>query len=183
MSNNKGFSGLNNLGMDIDDIVDQLDQTTSSKNDTEDVEESKYSASANNNKSNNSIHKSDNGSYNWIMWLLVVGIITWIIIISNSSQSNQQDYNSNNESVAISEDYYESKPDLYISILNKNQLLYCQAETIRLSAIQNKIDLQSEYDVEKYNSLSDDYNERCANKEYHLNDMNYVERNIDNKKE
>lgn len=87
-----------------------------------------------------------------------------------------------NSSKTTSDDYYESKPDVYLSILNKNQVLYCEAEKIRLNAVENKIDLYSTYEVDKYNSLSNDYNSRCANKQYYKSDMYDVNKNIEGRR-
>ncbi len=208
MSNKKGFSGLDDLGTDIDDIISENhkniknnteqktefkgDKTTSNDNEIEDIEKSKSASSNKSNISNVANSDSKNGSSSWIWWLLAFGVFGWIITQSNttSSSSNKTSYSSpsqqnyslntqsDNYSKTSSDDYYESKPDAFVSILNKNQLLYCKAEKIRLDAVQNKIDLYSKYEVDKYNSLLNDYNSRCPNKQYYKDDKYYVYRNI-----
>jgi hypothetical protein len=206
MSSKKGFSGLDDLSSDIDDILNENhkdinnnieqkteskdDETNFSNNETVDTEKTTSNTSTITN------NDSNNGSSSWIWWVIAVGVIGWIIIQSNNttsssgktsySSSSQQNYSSstqlNNYAKTTSDDYYENKPDAYLSTLNKNQLLYCEAEKIRLDAVQNKIDLYSTYEVDKYNNLSNDYNSRCADKQYHKNDMYYVDRNIDKRR-
>ncbi|WP_323586132.1 PEGA domain-containing protein, partial [Aliarcobacter butzleri] len=243
MSDKKGFSGLDSLSTDIDDIIRENDKKIE-----ENTEENKDNISNSNNDITDNIEKSNtsnttndntnNGSSSWIWWIIAIGIFVWILIQSNSHSpsttyssntnyestksassntryesakstqecynksmypskyysdgsvlcssssleslpsASQQNYNTNTSS----DDYYESKPDAYLSILNKNQVLYCEAEKIRLAAVQNKIDLYSTYEVDIYNSLTNDYNSRCANKQYYKNDMYYVDRNIEKKR-
>ena len=211
MSNKKGFSGLDDLSTDIDDIISENHKefknnseqkteykehkTTSNDNETENIEKSKSTSSTTSNTSNIESNDSNKGSSSWIWWLIAVGVIGWIIIQSNSTSSSsnktsysssQQNYSSsaksNNYSKSTTDDYYESKPDAYLTTLNKNQLLYCEAEKIRLDAAQNKIDLYSTYEVDKFNALTNDYNSRCANKQYYKNDMYYVDINIEKKR-
>ncbi|MCT7633404.1 hypothetical protein, partial [Aliarcobacter butzleri] len=212
MSSKKGFSGLDDLSSDIDDILNENhkdinntieekteskdDKTNFSNNETVDSEKTSSTTPNTNKASTVTNNDSNNGSSSWIWWVIAVGVIGWIILQSNIttsssgktsySSASQQNYSSstqsNNYSKTTSDDYYESKPDAYLSILNKNQLLYCEAEKIRLDAVQNEINLYSSYEIDKYNSLSNDYNSRCANKQYYKNDMYYVDRNIKNKK-
>ena len=205
MSSKKGFAGLDDLSSDIDDILNEnhkdidnnIEQKTESKDDetnftnNETVDTEKTTS----NTSTITNNDSNNGLLSWILWV-AVGVIWWIIIQSNNttsssgktsySSSSQQNYSSstqlNNYAKTISDDYYENKPDAFLSILNKNQLLYCEAEKIRLDAVQNKIDLYSTYEVNKYNNLSNDYNSRCVDKQYHKDDMYYVNRNIDKRR-
>jgi len=207
MSNKKGFSGLDDLSTDINDIISENHKefknnseqkteykehkTTSNDNETEDIEKPKSTSSTTSNTSNIESNDSNKGSSSWIWWLIAVGVIGWIIVQSNSTSSSsnktsysssQQSAKSNNYSKSTTDDYYESKPDAYLTTLNKNQLLYCEAEKIRLDVVQNKIDLYSTYEVDKYNNLSNDYNSRCTNKQYYKNDMYYVDRNIDKRR-
>ncbi|MCT7433795.1 PEGA domain-containing protein, partial [Aliarcobacter cryaerophilus] len=212
MSSKKGFSGLDDLSSDIDDILNENhkdinntieekteskdDKTNFSNNETVDSEKTSSTTPNTNNASTVTNNDSNNGSSFWIWCVIVVGAFGWIILQSNNttsssgktsySSASQQNYSSstqsNNYSKTTSDDYYESKPDAYLSTLNKNQLLYCEAEKIRLDAVQNKIDLYSTYEVDKYNNLSNDYNSRCANKQYYKNDMYYVDRNINKRR-
>jgi hypothetical protein len=205
MGEKKGFSGLDDLSTDIDDIIKEHD-----REDKKNIEQKKEcvdntSASQDNNTedsittsiSNTSKVANDDSkksSLGLFRWLIAIGVLIFIIIISNnnssssdkSSASNTKNYSSNTQTSAYSkpstDDYYESKPDSYLTTLNKNQLLYCEAEKIRLDFVQNKIDLYSTLEVDKYNNLSNDYNSRCANKQYYKNDMNYVDRNIEKKR-
>ena len=237
MSDKKGFSGLDSLSTDIDDIIrkndKKIEENTEEKKDN--ISKSNTDTANTSNTSNVTNDNSNNGSSSWIWWIIAIGIFVWILIQSSSNSSSsskstysstttsttnnkyesaksdqecyakgmypskrysdgsvlcssssleslpsssQQNYNTNTSS----DDYYESKPDAYLSILNKNQVLYCEAEKIRLDAVQNKIDLYSTYEVDKFNALTNDYNSRCANKQYYKNDMYYVDRNIEKKR-
>ena len=205
MGEKKGFSGLDDLSTDIDDIIKEHDRedkknieqkkeyvdNTSDSQDNN-IEDSITTSNSNTSKvANDDSKKSSSGLFRW---LIAIGVLIFIIVISNnnssssdkSSASNTENYSSNTQTSTYSkpstDDYYESKPDSYLSTLNKNQLLYCEAEKIRLDFVQNKIDLYSTYEVDKYNNLSNDYNSRCANKQYYKNDMYYVERNIEKKR-
>jgi hypothetical protein len=204
MKDNKGFDGLNDLGSDIEDI---LKKGTHKKEDKSSAEYSNQNQTNqpypnNTNETESEIDKlekkiktnqSQNPSYTWLWWLVGLGILVFIVSQSgdNSSSNNSSSYQSSPSSTSSKtyseppksvDDYFESKPESYTSILNKNQLLYCEAEKIRLDAVQYKIDKYSSYEVDKYNQLSNDYNSRCANKQYYKNDMYYVERNIKDKK-
>ena len=205
MSDKKGFSGLDSLSSDIDDILNQKKETNKEDNDNlknESVDNSTDSKNTSENldvidKTNKTTNNSEGSSSKWIWWVIGIGFFIWILNTSNSNNSSsskssissntQQSYTQNSPSstytkTTTEDDYYESKPDSYLSILNKNQLLYCEAEKIRLDAVQNKIDLYSTYEVDKFNALTNDYNSRCANKQYYKNDMYYVERNIEKRK-
>ena len=69
--------------------------------------------------------------------------------------------------------YSEKKPLVGTKVLNKNELLYCEAEIIRLDIVENKIDKYSQSEINKYNNLSDDYNLRCKT-QYYIKDMKSV---------
>ena len=82
-----------------------------------------------------------------------------------------------------SEAYHESKPSSYTSSsLTRNELRYCMAENIRLDTIKNKINNYSNYEIDKYNRLSDEYNKLCQNTKYYINDQKYVQKQIDARK-
>ncbi len=205
MGEKKGFSGLDDLSTDIDDIIKEHDredkknieqkkECVDNTSDSQDnnTEDSITTSTSNTSKvANDDSKKSSSGLFRW---LIAIGVLIFIIIISNNNSSssdkslasNTKNYSSNTQTSAYSkpstDDYYESKPDSYLTTLNKNQLLYCEAEKIRLDFVQNKIDLYSTLEVDKYNNLSNDYNSRCANKQYYKNDMNYVDRNIEKKR-
>jgi hypothetical protein len=101
--------------------------------------------------------------------------------ISKTSYSESSNYSSNYVSKK-KDDYMESKPPISTYTLSKNQLLYCEAEMIRLDIVENKIDKYSQKEVDKFNSLTDDYNARCSQKKYYKNDMYKVNKLIKNRK-
>ncbi len=66
----------------------------------------------------------------------------------------------------------EEKPSIYTTLLNPNQICYCLAEKIRLDAAQGAINRYSQSDINRYNSMSQEYNSLCSNKKYYQNDWN-----------
>jgi len=190
MNDKKGFSGLNNLGTEIDDIIEEHNHNNTLKDENKNsASESKKNKRHTNTGATNSTdtnvsdinENEDKGSLAWLWWSISVGIVIWLIIQTNSGGSSSSAKSLYTKPVKI-DDYYESKPEIYADTLDKNQLLYCEAEKIRLDTVENKIDKYSSYEVDKYNRLSNDYNSRCANKQYYKNNMYYVKRNIEKKK-
>jgi len=197
MSDKKGFSGLNELGADIDDIIKNHNSDKAPKEKEEEAFQPKKTDKGTEQKRKNtntsSAKKSTStapdtdgseGPANWSWWLLgIIGIIIWIVIQNNNSSfSNQTTYSSSSQAPTATDSSYESKPETYTDVLNKNQLLYCEAEQIRLDAVKGKINTYSSYEINKYNNLSNDYNSRCADKQYYKNDMPFVQRSIRSKK-
>ncbi|MDR2790334.1 MAG: hypothetical protein LBB59_05110 [Campylobacteraceae bacterium] len=74
------------------------------------------------------------------------------------------------------DDYYESKPNKYTQTLNRNELLYCMAEAIRIDAVRYKIDSYSKSEVDRYNLFINNYNDICYSKQYYEKDENYVQK-------
>ncbi|GIT99707.1 hypothetical protein TSL6_02140 [Sulfurovum sp. TSL6] len=125
-------------------------------------------------------------SYGWILWVIAVVFIFALVYnnkntTKNSSYSKSNNYSSNYTS-RKQDNYVESKPSVSEYTLSKNELLYCEAEMIRLDVVKDKIDKYSQYEIDKYNGLSDDYNVRCANKKYYQNDMYSINKLIKNRK-
>lgn len=73
---------------------------------------------------------------------------------------------------------YERPPvgrDLALSV---SQIRYCKREKIRLEAIDAVINAKSNYEIDRFNALVEDYNSRCANYRYRRGDLERVEREI-----
>ena len=82
-----------------------------------------------------------------------------------------------------SEKYYESKPLSYSSnSLTRNEMRYCMAEKIRLDVIKAKVNSSSNYEIDKYNKLSNEYNSLCQSRKYYINDHKYVEKQVNARK-
>ena len=209
MSNKKGFSGLEDLGANIDNII-RNDDTHNTRNKESFKEQNQASDNSKevdeidqlktrNGTTSNPINNNNKNSNGWILWLAVIIALMLILIQTNNNsdsssyQTTKTSYQESNGSNSYEpenaptsksdiSDYFENKPEPYIDVLNKNQLLYCEAEKIRLDIVQDKIDLYSSSEVDKFNTLTHDYNDRCANKQYYEKDRAYVDRNILNKK-
>ena len=133
-------------------------------------------------------HNKKTFNSSWIWWIALAGIVIGLIVqsnigskssknISNTSYSKSSDYSSDYTSPK-KDNYYEKKPSSSTYTLDKNEVLYCEAEMIRLDIVKNKIDKYSQYEIDKYNTLSDDHNARCVNKKYYKNDMYTVNKLI-----
>lgn len=202
MKDNKGFDGLNDLGSDIDDLFkedkkqthDEEVKNSSTKSETRTEPKTSETETNNETSTSSTVYQDKKTTPNKTSsaWLWFVGLVIVAIIIGNvsnkaSSSSTSKSYDnsySNNSysNTKRSDDYLEKKPEAYTSVLDKHELLYCEAEKVRLDAVQYKINKYSSYEIDKYNNLSDDYNSRCSNKQYYKTDMYYVERNIKAKK-
>ena len=142
MSGKKGFSGLDNLSSDIDEIIKEHDkkqqENTEEKKDnfsnsdtneiTDNVKKTNTNSANSGNTSKVTSENSNKGSLSWIWWPIAIGVFFWILIQSSSNSSSgrkssmndtaektySQNIQSNNYSKTTSEDYYESKPDAYL---------------------------------------------------------------------
>jgi len=65
----------------------------------------------------------------------------------------------------------ESKPDIGRgNILSEGEIRYCISEGIRLEAARAAIDKTNNHQIERFNTLIDDFNGRCSNYKYRQSD-------------
>ena len=87
MSDKKGFSGLDSLSSDIDDILNQKKETNKVDNDNlenESVDNSTDSKNTSENldvidKTNKTTNNSEGSSSKWIWWVIGIGFFIWIL--------------------------------------------------------------------------------------------------------
>jgi len=150
---------------------------------SKDAAEPKKNSSSNISQLEQKHNKKSSNNSSWIWWIILAGIVILLIVQSNSGNkslkntSSTSAYSKSNDHSSYAspkKDYYEKKPSPSTYTLDKNEVLYCEAEMIRLDIVKDKIDKYSQYEIDKYNNLSNDYNLRCANKKYYKDDMYIV---------
>jgi uncharacterized protein YeeX (DUF496 family) len=65
------------------------------------------------------------------------------------------------------------------NVLEVEQIQYCLAQDIRLSAAQSKRNNSSQSQTEIFNKMVKDYNSRCVNYRYRENDMNIAKQEVE----
>lgn len=124
---------------------------------------------------------------NWVWW--VAGIFFIIAIAIGSGEKDADDFSTPPVTQQTVSDSYSSStsPEVLsepqpasVEVLNQeemppvgtglvlshNQIRYCLAEDMRLSTIQKSINSYSQYEVDTFNSVVQDYNSRCSNYRY-----------------
>jgi len=209
MSHPKGFAGLKELNKELNEVINSESKIEKTNNITN---EGMNSASKRINLADEGTSSEREFGKIIGIFIIFIIIGLFIIIYNNiqnnyNIQNSGNDYSNKNASSSLTEEtktvaknedfqtnqkYKEKnikneldnaiKPPLYTSVLDKNELLYCIAESIRINTMKENVDKYSLYEVDLYNSYVKDYNERCNNKQYYIKDMDYVNTVIEKNK-
>jgi len=80
------------------------------------------------------------------------------------------------------EPFYKKPLSGYGAELSLPEIRYCVAEKIKLQAIEVKIDNTSDEQINKYNSMIKDLNNKCGQYQYHENDLSTATNDVESHK-
>lgn len=197
----KGFSSLD--GLMSDDDLDSLlkdvpDQATLSQ--TDDVEEDTKSLEGGleNDKPGPKIYQQQGSFFTDKSkgYLRFGGVLVFLVFIGMYSVSDEKtatkssqpsSYSSYSKSSkrgqspsVLSGVYTESKPPVGRDLkFNGAQIRYCIAQNIRAETIEGYVDKYSAHEVQKFNELITDYNNRCGAYRYREGAQRTAQRQVD----
>tara|TARA_R110000751_G_scaffold263960_3_gene363145 strand:+ start:1195 stop:3135 length:1941 start_codon:yes stop_codon:yes gene_type:complete len=94
---------------------------------------------------------------------------------TNSTYLSSPSSNTTNNSTSSSNSYEENKPPAGRDrVLTRNQIRYCIFQGKRLDYMKQLT--QSQYEINRFNSLIDDYNSRCSSFRYRQGTLSAIER-------
>jgi len=196
----KGFSGLSSLVSDIDHITkkkpvvnNKPNSGTSktnnpNKNTTQSTRPVETKHQPSQNTQNTYPNNPDNSSsYSWI-WIVLVVIVGIVIANSDNKTSSKTRYTDTyskdtntykKPSTTTPKRPTETKPSIGRNqVLNTSKIIYCLAEKIRLDGAESVINDYSQSDVNRFNSMVNDYNSRCGEFRYRSGVLGRAERDI-----
>lgn len=199
-----GFAGLASMVSDVDDIVAQEigNSEKISKPQaavaTSAVTPSLASASTSSPQpqhgNSSESEKPNNKGRNWIIGLAVIAGVYWFANrpddsapfstsdISSSTYSATTDtwstINSSSPSESETSPVEQTPPIGTNLVLNRAQIQYCLAESIRLEAARGVLNPQNNFDTKLFNKYVEDYNRRCSSYRYHQNDYDIAKREV-----
>ena len=137
--------------------------------------------------------KQPSGGKNWLLWGGIIIFLIWVFGNSgksnnNSSYSPAQSYSPPTSSapgqaseptpIAVFSD--GEKPPIGSGLsFNREQIRYCLTENHRVSAIESIIDNTRSNEVDAYNAMVDDYNNRCSHFRYRRGILEGVKTEVD----
>ena len=74
---------------------------------------------------------------------------------------------------------YERPPVGQNLVLSVEQIRYCSKEKIRLDAIDSVVNARSQSEIDRFNTLVDDYNSRCGKFRYRGSDLDRAKREVE----
>lgn len=114
------------------------------------------------------------GGKGWI-WGIVGIVVVFGLIAANSGSSKPAQSGSSNYSAPANTPVYEPPAASNVEqmppvgsgmTLSNNQIRYCVAEDIRVTAMKDLINSYSSYEVDQFNAAVADYNSRCSSYRY-----------------
>lgn len=192
-TNKKGFGGLSDLKTDIDSILTETEvkSTQSSTSTPKEHTDATAQASSNERKVYQNPQQDNSGGTNPLWWWFIGGAILFVIIAANSNESSTvesapvatEEIAPAEEAMPVdaaavdaaapAEEEYSSQEQFYAqpsighdNILSISEIRYCLANNIKITAIQEKIDETSNYQIDKINEMVEDHNARCGSYRY-----------------
>lgn len=129
-----------------------------------------------------------------VRWLIAIGLLVGIawIVSALSGQSSSKTPSQGSESVTqawqsapaeppvVNEGLATEKPPIgQDHVLWGPQIRYCLAEEIRLAAAESLVNSDSQYDVDRFNGMVDDYNSRCGSFRYRTGVLESARREVE----
>jgi hypothetical protein len=177
----KGFAGITELFSDID--MDALAKKASEK--------AKEVRSTPDDASSKKPHQAKKVfSYNippafW--WAAIILFVVWVASQSdNTPKHRSSSYVNSSSQTQFDAGKYtfdETVPSMGSNnTLTYSQIRYCLSEKIRAAVIKENINQYSDSEVDKFNALVEDYNSRCGSFRYPDGAVEYVQKQIDEKR-
>lgn len=112
---------------------------------------------------------------------LVVGAIIW-------AAANQGDDNQSRRAAAPADSYASTAPAALTEVrppvgtdvvLSSDQLFYCFSESVRLDGAKGAVDQTDNNEIDRFNAMVDDYNNRCGSFRYEKGTLDAVRAQVD----
>jgi hypothetical protein len=202
-SSTTGFGGLSNLASDVDDLIASATKRAAAAR-------RRAAAGANASSGSSSKQSDERGQQTFTAspstgssgrWLLGAGavlVVLWLIAVASNNSGpspvtpvssppssvpgigipmDQQSPVSRSPSKGGIEELPPIGPD---RVLDAAQIRYCLSEDIRLEAARNVANADA--DVDRFNSMINDFNSRCANYRYRRQVFESVQREVQSKR-
>ncbi|SDR55275.1 hypothetical protein SAMN05443245_7645 [Paraburkholderia fungorum] len=197
----KGFGGLNELVSDVDTTLSPARQRVASGRSEADSD-AKFPASQPTPPAPQSIpqrpytatKQSGGGSSGgkWVIAIVaVVGVSALIGILDKTApppaptysppaQTETPSYSPSSESQQMPSRPAESMPPIgQALVFSTEQIRYCMAENIRMDGAKSALNNYSDDDVDRFNAMVGDYNNRCGNFRYRNSALESARRDIE----
>ncbi len=193
----KGFAGLDSLISDVADDVKAATTQPSTKSTTS-APPTRIEPSASTPSAAGSIAPPRSG--NGTVLIVVVGIVGLIVALLLFAESNKTSLPSEAQRTVPSpsptasrvvpnsvptpapsapKPEYERPPVGQDLVLSAPQIRYCLREKIRLDALDGVLNARSQYEVDRFNALVEDYNSRCGKFRYRRGDLDRVKQEVE----
>jgi len=201
----KGFGGLSSLLSDVDDLPSSQPTPKNRPKEDSSRRQAKKKKKTQNNQStdiNNHqpdrtqppLHNIPSSDQKWILIGLAL-FIGGFVLFSSQTHSSSKPKHTNIPSTLAGVDFstpqpspkkvvparpVEEKPPYGKNkVLNAAQIRYCLAEKVRIDASEKVINNYSHSDVDRFNSMVNDYNNRCGAFRYRRGNLKHAQRDID----
>jgi hypothetical protein len=106
---------------------------------------------------------------------LAVAVVIWVVADQGSNSSNTPVTSAATYTQASPGSLVEARPPVGTDlVLSSAQIRYCLSEKIRLEGAQNVVDTHSQPNVDRFNSMVNDYNSRCGSFRYQAGTLKAV---------
>ncbi len=122
-----------------------------------------------------------------IVWVISVGVGVPLMLLGwpiPNNPTSRSLYPSSPATTRVgqpaSRGFAEERPPVGTNlVLGAAQLRYCLSEDIRLQGAKRVLNLYSETDVRRFNTMVDDYNSRCGSFRYHRGSLESAKRDVE----
>jgi hypothetical protein len=184
---NRGFSGLDSLASDVDDLL-QSAKAERIRNAARAPLVAPHPDESSRNQLGSTVSRPVERDrtipWAWIVGAIGIGAFIWFGATSKD-RPRSSDYSSSSSSQPQqSPQPIEKKPPVGKNlVLNEAQITYCLAENVRMEAANSILDNSSDAQIDRFNSLVDDFNSRCSDYRYYDSNMQRARSNVESRRQ
>jgi hypothetical protein len=116
----------------------------------------------------------------WVWWIGGIALLGLICASLNDSPSPLRTVPSSSASYPSSGTAIETIPAAGSNnVLSNAEIRYCLSQKYRLTNIQGWVSQSSDYEIDQFNRLVDDYNARCSSYRYQRGALEFVQQQVD----